>query len=160
MLYWVALTLTGQPADAEDLVQDTLVRAYRAVSRFNGAHPRAWMLTILRNTHRNRLRVRQLPLLSTDEGDAELLERGEPVCSAEDVVVDAHFEGAVVRALDALPAMHRVVVLLVDVDGLTYGEAAEALGVPPGTVMSRLHRARARIRARLVDAGLVPHGSQ
>jgi RNA polymerase sigma-70 factor, ECF subfamily len=160
VLYRVALTLTGQPADAEDLVQDTLVRAYRAVERFNGEHPRAWLLTILRNTHRNRLRTRQLPLLSPGEGDAELLEHGEPMSSAEDIVVDAHFEGAVVRALAALPPTHRLVLRLVDVDGLTYGDAAEALGVPTGTVMSRLHRARAHIRARLVDAGLVPHRSR
>lgn len=160
VLYRVALTMVGQPADAEDLVQDTLVRAYRAIDRFDGAHPRAWLLTILRNTHRNRLRTRIPALLHDDEQDAGLLDRSGDARSAEDVVVDAQFEAVVAEALAALPTMHRVVVQLVDVDGLTYAEAAHALGVPRGTVMSRLHRARARIRTRLVAAGLVPHRSR
>jgi RNA polymerase sigma-70 factor (ECF subfamily) len=158
VLYRVALTMAGQPADAEDLVQDTLVRAYRAIDRFDGAHPRAWLLTILRNTHRNRARVR-MPALLHDERDTGLLDRAGDGRSAEDIVVDAQFEAVVADALTALPTMHRVVVQLVDVDGLTYAEAALALGVPRGTVMSRLHRARARIRTRLVAAGLVPHRS-
>lgn len=160
VLYRVALTLAGQQADAQDLVQDTLVRAYRAIDRFDGAHPRAWLLTILRNTHRNRLRTRLPALLHTAEEAAGLLDRSKEVRSAEDVVVDEQFEGVVAEALVALPTMHRVVVQLVDVDGLTYAEAAEALDIPRGTVMSRLHRARARIRSRLLAAGLVPHRSR
>jgi RNA polymerase sigma-70 factor (ECF subfamily) len=160
VLYRVALTMAGQPADAEDLVQDTLVRAYRAIDRFDGAHPRAWLLTILRNTHRNRARTRIPALLHGDEPEAGLLDRGGDSRSTEDIVVDAQFEAVVADALAALPAMHRVVVQLVDLDGLTYAEAALALGVPRGTVMSRLHRARARIRTRLVAAGLVPHRSR
>ncbi len=159
-VYRVALTLTKQPADAEDLVQDTLIRAYRAIERFDGAHPRAWLLTILRNTHRNRLRTRiPSPLLESDQ-QAGVLDRAGVDRSAEEVVVDPMFEAVVAEALAALPTMHRVVVQLVDVDGLTYAEAAEALGVPRGTVMSRLHRARARIRTRLLAAGLVSKGSR
>lgn len=160
VLYRVALTMAGQPADAEDLVQDTLVRAYRAIDRFDGAHPRAWLLTILRNTHRNRARTRIPALLHDDEQSAGFLDRGGDARSAEDIVVDAQFEAVVADALAALPAVHRTVVQLVDVDGLTYAEAALALGVPRGTVMSRLHRARARIRIRLVAAGLVPRRSR
>ena len=160
VLYRVALTLAGQRADAEDLVQDALIRAYRAVDRFDGAHPRAWLLTILRNTHRNRLRIRVASPLHENEQDTGLLDRSDPARSAEDVVVDEQFEAVVADALAALPTMHRVVVQLVDVDGLNYAEAAEALGVPRGTVMSRLHRARARIRTRLVAAGLVPNRSR
>lgn len=160
VLYRVALTMAGQPADAEDLVQDTLVRAYRAIDRFDGAHPRAWLLTILRNTHRNRARTRIPALLHDDEDPAGRLDRGGDTRSAEDIVVDAQFEAVVADALAALPALHRNVVQLVDVDGLTYAEAALALGIPRGTVMSRLHRARARIRTRLVAAGLVPHRSR
>ncbi|HXV93655.1 MAG TPA: sigma-70 family RNA polymerase sigma factor [Pseudonocardia sp.] len=156
VLYRVALALAGQHADAEDLVQDTLIRAYRAVDRFDGEHPRAWLLTILRNTHRNRLRTRLPALLQDGDDDAGLLDRAGEGRSAEDVVVDAQFEAVVADALTTLPTAHRVVVQLVDVDGLSYAEAADALGVPRGTVMSRLHRARARIRTRLVDAGLVP----
>lgn len=160
VLYRVALTMAGQPVDAEDLVQDTLIRAYRAIDRFDGAHPRAWLLTILRNTHRNRARTRVPSLLHTGEQESELLDRSGASRSAEDVVVDAQFEAVVAEALAGLPTMHRVVVQLVDIDGLTYAEAALALGVPRGTVMSRLHRARARIRTRLVTAGLVPHRSR
>lgn len=159
VLYRVALTMAGQPADAEDLVQDTLVRAYRAIDRFDGAHPRAWLLTILRNTHRNRLRVR-LPLLLRAGEDERLLDRADEAPSAEDLVVDAQFETVVAEALEVLPTIHRVIVQLVDVDGLNYAEAAEALGIPRGTVMSRLHRARTRIRNRLVDTGLVPRRSR
>lgn len=133
VLYRVALSLTGQQVDAEDLVQDTIVRAYRAIDRFDGAHPRAWLLTILRNTHRNRGRIRLPALLRTDEQESDLLERSGASPSAEDSVVDAQFEAVVAGALTALPAIHRVVVQLVDVEGMTYAEAAQALGVPRGT---------------------------
>lgn len=159
VMYRVALSLTGQPADAEDLVQDTLIRAFRAVERFDGAHPRAWLLTILRHTHLNRVRGRK-PVLLRDGDAVELtLERiGTPQPSAEEVVVSDVFEAVVAEALAALPAKHREVVTLVDIDGLTYQEAADVLGVPRGTIMSRLHRARARIRTRLTAAGLAPKG--
>lgn len=160
VLYRVALTMVGQPADAEDLVQDCLVRAYRAIGRFDGAHPRAWLLTILRNTHRNRARTRTPALLSDEEQEAGVFDRGGDGRSAEDVVVDAQFEAVVAEALAALPTAHRVIVQLVDVGGLSYAEAADALQIPRGTVMSRLHRARARIRTRLVAAGLVPRRSR
>lgn len=118
------------------------------------------MLTILRNTHRNRLRTRVPTLLHEVEQDTGLLDRGGDARSAEDIVADTQFEAVVNEALAALPTMHRVVVQLIEVDGLTYAEAAHALGVPQGTVMSRLHRAHARIRIRLVAAGLVPHRSR
>ncbi len=157
MLYRVARTLVSQPADAEDLVQDCLVRAYRAIDRFDGEHPRAWLLTILRNTHRNRARVRVPALLTRDQQAAGALERdGDP--SAEDLVVGTVFDAAVARALADLPVAQRVLVELVDIDGLSYAEAAAAVGVPRGTVMSRLHRGRSRIRSRLAAAGVVPRG--
>lgn len=95
-------------------------------------------------------------LLRKGEHDAQLLDRTGAGGSAEDVVVDAQFEEVVTEALAALSAIHYVVVQLVEIDGLSYAEAALAIGVPRGTVMSRLHRARACIRTRLVDAGLVP----
>lgn len=157
LLYRVAVTLTGQHADAEDLVQDTLIRAYRAVDRFDGAHPRAWLLTILRNTHRNRVRVRLPVLLRDDPQEGGVLDGPANGPGPEDLVVGERFDAVVTDALQALPDKHRAVVGLVDVDGLSYAEAAQALGVPRGTVMSRLHRARARIRTRLVTAGLVPN---
>ena len=149
LLRRVALSLTGQSADAEDLVQDTLVRALRAVERFDGAHPRAWLLTVLRNTHLNRLRGRR-PVLLREGESAE--DHGRAAPATEDVVLDAGVEAA----LSTLSPDHRAVVALVDVDGLSYEQAAAAPGVPRGTVMSRLHRARARLRAHLVASGDVP----
>ena len=154
LLHRVALSLTGQSADAEDLVQDTLIRALRAVERFDGAHPRAWLLTVLRNTHLNRLRGRRPVLLR--EGESAEDHAGQAAPATEDVVLDAGFEAGLEAALATLSADHRAVVDLVDVDGLSYEQAAAALGVPRGTVMSRLHRARARLRAHLVASGDVP----
>lgn len=157
VLYRVALSLTRHQADAEDLVQDTLIRAYRAIDRFDGAHPRAWLLTILRHTHLNRVRVRSAVLLADGDGVADTLDRlGTPAPPAEEVVVSEMFEGVVAQALAELPEKHRQVVQLVDIEGMSYQEAADAIGVPRGTVMSRLHRARARIRVRLTAAGLAP----
>ncbi len=157
VLYRVALSLAGQQADAEDLVQDTLIRAYRAIDRFDGAYPRAWLLTILRHTHLNRVRVRSAVLLADGDGVAATMDRlGTATEAAEEVVVSEMFEAVVAEALSALPEKHRRVIQLVDFEGLSYQEAADWLGVPRGTVMSRLHRARTRIRTRLTAAGLAP----
>jgi RNA polymerase sigma-70 factor (ECF subfamily) len=146
LLYGAAYTLTRSSSDAEDLVQDTLLRAYRAIDRFDGAYPKAWLLTILRNTNINRAQ-KKTPFLfdDPDHPSAELVDHVTP----EDLVVEPIFDAAVQRALDDLPAVFRSVVDLVDVTGLTYAEAADALGIPVGTVMSRLHRGRRRIRQRL-----------
>lgn len=154
VLLRVARSLTGQPADAEDLVQDTLIRAYRSLDRFDGAHPRAWLLTILRHTEINRNRGRRPQLL--DDRQLEQVASTPAGETPEGVVVGAAFDEVVENAVGALPEKFRTAVELVDVDGLTYAEAARALGIPPGTAMSRVHRARSRIRARLVAAGLVP----
>lgn len=157
VLYRVALSLTGQPADAEDLVQDTLVRAYRAVDRFDGAHPRAWLLTILRHTHINRNRRTRPFLLADGDAVGVMVERLAPSAPPSDeVLISTQFQAVVAEALDALPQKHRAVVALVDIDGMTYQEAADALGIPRGTVMSRLHRARKRIRDDLDDSGALP----
>lgn len=157
VLLRVARGMTGQAADAEDLVQDTLLRAWRSIGTFDGQHPRAWLLTILRNTHINRNRRRRPVLLDdpdltvdTHRGTAD----GAP--SAEDIVVEQTFDAAVEAAVLALPEIFREVLLLVDVHGLSYTAAAEVIGVPEGTVMSRLHRARKRVRDSLAAAGQSP----
>lgn len=150
VLLRVARALTRQSADAEDLVQDTLIRAYRSIDRFDGRHPRAWLLTILRNAHRNGGRRRH-PAVAP-EGEAERLAApadDEP----EAAVLMASFDAAVERAFGALPDRFRRVIELVDLDGLSYQEAAVTLGLPTGTVMSRLHRGRSRIRASLGTSG-------
>lgn len=155
VMWRVAMSLTRNRADAEDLVQETLLRAYKAIGSFDGRYPRAWLLTILRNTERNRHRRRRPELLS----DPDIAEERGPATEPDDVerrVEDRDFDRAVTAALDELPDNFRRVIELVDVDGLTYQETADLLGVPLGTVMSRLHRARRRIRDLLVPAGYGP----
>jgi RNA polymerase sigma-70 factor, ECF subfamily len=149
-----ARALTHNGHDAEDLVQDCLLRAYRGIGGFDGAHPRAWLFTILRNTHVNRNRRRR-PALLADPADAEAVAsspESDPAARAE----NAAFRRAVVEGVAALPEKMRVVVELVDLERCSYAEAATALDVPVGTVMSRLHRGRRQLRERLVTAGLAP----
>ncbi|WP_114589946.1 RNA polymerase sigma factor [Euzebya pacifica] len=148
VLFGIARRLTTSPQDAEDLVQDTLVKAFRAIGTFDGRYARSWLLTILRNTNTNRLRKRMPDLL---EDEWTTLGR-MPAAGADgrdgpaELVAEGLSGEAVVAALEALPMHHRAVVALVDIDGLSYREAADVLGVPVGTVMSRLHRARAKLR--------------
>jgi RNA polymerase sigma-70 factor (ECF subfamily) len=153
VLLRVGRSLTRHPADAEDLVQDTLLRAYRAIDRFDGRHPRAWLLTILRNTNANRARGRRPEMLSdTGTTRAAAPATEEP----EAVVLRGTFDAAVEEAFRALPDKFRRVVELVDLGGLSYQEVAVTLEIPVGTVMSRLHRGRGRIRAALEAAGVDP----
>ena len=155
VLLRVANSLTRNHAEAEDLVQDTLLRAYRAIDGFDGRYPRAWLLTILRNTHINRNRRRRPELLRNPNAATD---RMISAASDErtDAGVDDEIDVEIIRALDSLDEPFRHVVELVDIDGLSYAEAAEVLDVPVGTVMSRLHRARSRIRDRLVKVGFDP----
>jgi RNA polymerase sigma-70 factor (ECF subfamily) len=155
VLFRVAMSLTHGRADAEDLVQDTLLRAYRAIDRFDGAHPRAWLLTIMRNAQINRTRRRRPELLDDQDAAFDKLAASEAE-TPEGLVVGKQFDSVIADALVSLPQRFREVVTMVDMNGLSYAEAADALGVPVGTVMSRLHRARARMRQRLVAAGLAP----
>ncbi len=154
VLLRVANSLTHNHAEAEDLVQDTLLRAYRAIDGFDGRYPRAWLLTILRNTHISRNRRRRPELLR----DPNAADRMVSTASDErvDAGIDEEIDAEILRALASLDELFRQVVELVDIDGLSYAEAAEVLDVPIGTVMSRLHRARSRIRDRLDRVGFVP----
>jgi RNA polymerase sigma-70 factor, ECF subfamily len=157
VLLRVARRLTGSPDTAEDLVRETLIRAFRAVDRFDGRHPRAWLLTILWNTWKNMNR-RARPLLadSPEEILARVPARGaDGRTGAEEQVVEAGFDKRLAQALTDLVPIHQEVVLLVDVDGLSCQATADVLGVPIGTVMSRLHRARRQLRNRLEREGLL-----
>jgi RNA polymerase sigma-70 factor (ECF subfamily) len=155
VLYGVAMRLTRDPHDAEDVVQETLLRAYRAIDRFDGQYPRAWLLTILRNTNINRARKRKPDLLHDEERTLGQLpaEGADGRDGPAETVLSQIPDDTIVDALQRLSDDHRAVVALVDIDGLSYREAAELLDVPIGTVMSRLHRARRKLRSRLERAG-------
>lgn len=157
VLFRVAMSITRDNANAEDLVQETLLRAYRSIGRFDGAHPRAWLLTIMRNAHLNSLR-RQRPELLRDP-DTQMEQIADPAghaASAESIVMEGAFDAVVETAFNDLPDRFKRVVELVDIGQLSYQEAADVIGIPVGTVMSRLHRARRRIRDRLAKTGLAP----
>jgi RNA polymerase sigma-70 factor (ECF subfamily) len=155
VLYRFALRLSHNRAEAEDLVQETCIRAFRNFHRFNpGTNCRAWLLTILRNIFLNHTRQagRELPEERSESpapvpGGPTVIPAAEG--SPEDEFFQTVLHGHVDRALKALPAAFREVVVLVDLEGLRYREVAEILGCPVGTVMSRLARARARLRATL-----------
>jgi RNA polymerase sigma-70 factor, ECF subfamily len=157
-LYTRALRMTRSPEDAEDLVQDTLMRACGAFHRFNGEHPRAWLHRILTNTFINSYRRQQRgPRIMLVGGPEELPlseQAGETPAdarAAEAVVLDRIPAPDVVAALAGLPDEFRRALLLTDVEGLTCKETAQLMGTPLGTVMSRLHRARAAVRAQLTE---------
>ncbi len=151
ILLRVAQTLTGSWPDAEDVVQETLIRAWRAVDRFDGAHPRAWLLTILRRTHLNSLRRRRPDLL----GEGADLDGQQPAFgragtpSPEQQHVEREFSTRLEQAMGTLHPRYRSVLLLIDVDQLSYDEAARVLDIPVGTVMSRLSRGRDKLRHQL-----------
>ncbi len=139
-------------SDVEDLVQETLSKAYRSWDRFDGRYLRAWLLTILRNTAINAGRKKRPVLGAGAETFAS-----EPDTSLgaqpDEMAVQSDFVATVRRALLELPEHYRSAVELVDMDGLSYQEAADSLGIPVGTMMSRLHRGRRRIRELLGDQG-------
>ena len=156
-LYRTALRMTRNPSDAEDLVQDALVRGYRFYDRFEpGTNFRAWLFKILTNTYINSYRRKQgRPQESSLEDTEEfflynqLSNDGERVTDVEDTVLDRLGADAIQRAIDQLPPQFRTTVQLSDVEGLSYAEIAEATGVAKGTVMSRLFRGRRQLQRAL-----------
>ncbi|CAG4906190.1 unnamed protein product, partial [Acidithrix sp. C25] len=154
----VALSITRNHSDASDLVQETLLNAYKGLGNFDGLYPRAWLFTIMRNTQIKRYRKRRPSLITKEELEAFENSKNPSHSggSAEDAFLASQFGEEVLTGLNALVPAQRLVIELIDVVGLSYGEAAEALGIPQGTVMSRLHRGRSSIRQHLSDAGLAP----
>ncbi len=154
----VATRLTRNAAEGEDLVQDTLVKALRARSRFEpGTNLRAWLLRILTNTFINRYRRDGLERALVEGPDADPLTDGWVSASTMEAMRDPESQAlrpVVAReigaALDALPEEYRITVLLADVEELSYKEISEVMGCPIGTVMSRLHRGRRLLKDRLV----------
>lgn len=157
-LYSAAFRLTRNAADAEDLVQETFLRAYRGFHQFEpGTNLKAWLYRILTNTFINsyRKKQREPQTDSLDETEdwylfSRMAERGtEP--SAETSVIESLPDEDVQDALSSLPEQFRIAVLLADVEGFSYKEIAEITSVPIGTVMSRLHRGRKALEKRLWD---------
>ncbi|HEY4026467.1 MAG TPA: sigma-70 family RNA polymerase sigma factor [Candidatus Dormibacteraeota bacterium] len=153
-LYRGALRLTRDPAQAEDLVQDTYVRALRYQGSYQvGTNMKAWLFAIMRNLFWDRFKGGRPEDVSLDgDGEFALYDTlKDPTAMPEAEVLDRIATEEVVRAVEKLPELHREVVLLVDVEGFSYKDAAEVLGVPIGTVMSRLHRARRQLQRSLWD---------
>jgi len=143
-LFGMAYRLTRNAHDAEDLVQETLLRAYRAFDSYRpGTNVRAWLYTIM-----NRLRTDALRRRGRSPQTVELVGDGPAVSPAHEAVITSGRED-VSRALETVPEHFRDAVLLRDVEDFTYSEIASILGVPPGTVMSRIHRGRALLREAL-----------
>ncbi|MCG6921726.1 MAG: sigma-70 family RNA polymerase sigma factor [Acidobacteria bacterium] len=143
-LFGMAYRLTGNAHDAEDLVQETMLRAYRAFDRFRpGTNARAWLFTIL-----HRLRTDLLRHRGRRPETVELVDDGPPVAPAHEAALTSGHE-EITRALEGLPEVFRAAVVLRDIEEFTYAEIAEVLGVPVGTVMSRIHRGRALLRHAL-----------
>src|SRR5690348_1699561 len=151
-LYRVALRLSGNAADADDLVQETMLKAYRSWDQYQpGTNAKGWLLTILRNAFINEYRRRSRHPETVD------LDSIEPFAVFEDVqdkdpqgaFFDRIVDDEVLRAIDALPLAFRETVVLSDVEGLPYQEVAKILDVPVGTVKSRLFRARQMLQAKL-----------
>lgn len=158
-LYAAALRLTRNPADAEDLIQETYLRAFRGFSGFRpGTNLRAWLYRILMNTFINSYRKRQREPQTVSDDQVEewylydRLAREGAGASAEAEVLESLPDEDVQAALESLPEQFRVAVLLADVEGFSYREIAEMLGVPIGTVMSRLHRGRRALERALWEA--------
>ncbi len=158
-LYGTACRLTRNPAEAEDLVQDTLVRAIRAKAQFAaGTNLKAWLFRILTNTFINHYRRGGLERSVFEGPDADPLSFGWVSASSmqklhdpETVALRPLVEAEVGRALDALPSDFRLAVVLCDVEEFTYEEIAEIMGCPVGTVMSRLHRGRKLLKTSLLE---------
>ncbi|MFN8523017.1 MAG: sigma-70 family RNA polymerase sigma factor [Chloroflexota bacterium] len=159
-LYRTALRMTRSREDAEDLVQETYLRAFRFFDKFEqGTNLRAWLFRILTNTYINRYRRRaaepRVESLDASEDfalynhlDNEAAKRGGNV---EAQVLDRFAESDIKRAIEALPAQFRMAVLLADVEGFSYAEIADITGVKKGTVMSRLFRGRRLLQKALID---------
>jgi RNA polymerase sigma-70 factor (ECF subfamily) len=153
-LYRGALRLTRDAIQAEDLVQDTYVRALRYQGSYQvGTNMKAWLFAIMRNLFWDRFKGGRPEDVSLDgDGDFALYDTlKDPTAMPEAEVLDRIAADEVVKAVEKLPELHREVVLLVDVEGFSYKDAADVLGVPIGTVMSRLHRARRQLQKSLSD---------
>jgi RNA polymerase sigma-70 factor (ECF subfamily) len=160
-LFATAMRLTRNRADAEDLVQDTYVKAFGHSGQFKrGTNLRAWLYTILHNTWRNRRRDASRDTVDIDSEQVEQLAAGgsgrEQIETPERILMRSTLDADLQAALDSLPEAFREAVWLRDVEEFTYAEIAEMLTVPIGTVMSRISRGRRMLYEKLSPAAPVP----
>jgi RNA polymerase sigma-70 factor (ECF subfamily) len=173
-LYSTALRLTKKPADAQDLVQETLLKAYKAYGKFEaGTNLKAWLFRILTNSYINIYRYKSRRPNEVDiENEEQMFMyhklRGSTATdvskSVEDEFLSSITDTEIAKAIEDLPDQFREVVLLFDVEGLSYAEIAEMLKIPSGTVMSRLHRGRKALQKALIEYanenGIYPSSSK
>ena len=159
-LYASALRMTRNPADAEDLVQETMLRAYRSFDRFEeGTNLKAWMFRIMTNAYINTYRKKQREPKKVSSEEIEDFDLYQELKNHDDqfsqtperIVLDSLVDSDIIEAIDDLPEQFRLAVVLSDVEGFSYAEMAEIMDVPLGTVMSRLHRGRKALQKRLWD---------
>jgi RNA polymerase sigma-70 factor (ECF subfamily) len=151
--YNLARWLTRNSHDAEDLVQESYLRAFRSFESFQGGDARAWLLTIVRNTCFTWMKKKRTQPLAV-----ELDERTHPAAeespNAESVLLNQAAAGALQNCLEALPPEFREVIVLRELEELSYKEVSEITRVPIGTVMSRLARGRKRLQQCLAGSSL------
>jgi RNA polymerase sigma factor (sigma-70 family) len=154
-VYRLAYRLTGNVHDAEDLTQDVFIRVFRSLHTYQPGTFEGWLHRITTNVFLDRMRRKQRIRFDalTEEASARLAGRGP---SPEQSYADAHFDDDVQRALAALTPDFRAAVVLCDIEGLTYEEVSETLGIKLGTVRSRIHRGRAQLREALAHRAPQP----
>lgn len=158
-LYGAAMRMTKNPSDAQDLVQETFVKAFAAFGQFTqGTNLKAWLYRILTNTYINMYRKKQREPFQSAIDDLEDWQMGGAQSttatthrSAESEAIDHMPDSAVKEALQSIPEDFRLAVYLADVEGFSYQEIADIMKTPIGTVMSRLHRGRRLLRDQLTD---------
>lgn len=156
-LYGTALRLTRNEADAQDLVQDTYVKAFKSRKQFTpGTNLKAWLFTILHNTFRNRRRDSGRDPVEVDSDRVDLAAPADPADTPEEHLLRAAMGPELQAALDSLPEAFREAVWLRDVEEFPYAEIAEMLGVPVGTVMSRISRGRRMLYDKMVGKNVEP----
>ena len=149
--YTLARYLLRDEHDAQDVVQEASLRAFRYFGGYSGGDARSWLLAIVRNcslTWLDRRRTDQR-VVAFEDGEGLEVAGGIP---ADAKAIESSERGRVQRAIDALPVEFREVIVLREVEDMSYREISDVVGVPVGTVMSRLSRARKRLAALLLDA--------
>jgi len=144
----LARWLLRNEQDAQDVVQEAYLRAFKSFGGFHGSNGRAWLLTIVRNTSYTLLKKNQAVDLTTTF-DEELHAPGQESVSPETILERSEDAALIREAMDELPAEFREILTLRHQEGLSYKEIADVAQIPPGTVMSRLGRARAKLREYL-----------